>query len=56
MLRKEYSSAHVNSAEEQIEDLTFHTENMIPLAGRGGFAKSADFQVRTRFTDYFNMK
>lgn len=56
MLRKEYSSAHVNRAEEQIEDLTFPTETMIPLAGRGGFAKSAGFQVRTRFTDYFNMK
>lgn len=30
------------------------TQNMIPLAGTGGFTKSEGFQVRSRFEDYIN--
>lgn len=55
MLRKEYSSAHAYNAEDNIEDLQLPTENMIPLTGTGGFDKAAGFQVRSGFTNYFNI-
>lgn len=52
MLRRDYSSARPSTEVENTEGLP--SDNMIPLAGSGGFAKSEGFQVRSRFTDYFN--
>lgn len=54
MLRDEYISKNPSQLviSQNVED--FPTQNMIPLAGTGGFAKSDGFQVRSRFTDYFS--
>jgi len=54
MLKDDY--IHRNPSQlviyQDVED--FPTQNMIPLAGTGGFTKSDGFQVRSRFTDYFS--
>lgn len=54
LLRDEYLSENPFSSDvaQTMED--FPTQNLIPLAGTGGFAKSEGFQVRTLFTDYFS--
>lgn len=54
-LRDEYISNNPHYKEgPNIHELP--AENMIPLAGKGGFAKSEGFKVRYRFTDYFKDK
>lgn len=54
MLRNEYISKNPSQlvVSQNVED--FPTQNMIPLAGTGGFAKSDGFQLKSRFTDYFS--
>lgn len=51
-LREEYFDccSPISQAEETYE---LPTENMIPLPGVGGFARSEGFEVRSQFTDYF---
>ncbi|KAK5648372.1 hypothetical protein RI129_003264 [Pyrocoelia pectoralis] len=54
MLRDEYMLNNPRKRHE-LEDTSFPqpTENMIPLAGSGGFTRGEGFHVRSRFTDYF---
>lgn len=56
ILRDAFLKKHPHHGEVQdtIHELPVH--NMIPLAGRGGFAKSEGFKVRERFTVYFKGK
>lgn len=56
LLRDDYIAKHPCDGETQdiIDELP--ADNMIPLAGTGGFAKSEGFKVRSRFTEYFNGK
>lgn len=53
MLRDEFIANNPQSKQlQQVDEVP--TNNMIPLAGTGGFAKSEGFKVRSQFVDYFN--
>ncbi|XP_018567256.1 uncharacterized protein LOC108907903 [Anoplophora glabripennis] len=54
MLRDNYLSRNPSNKERisNLEDLP--TQNLIDLAGTGGYAKAEGFQVGSQFTDYFS--
>lgn len=55
LLRDEYLSENLFKADTTPNFTDLPPQNLIPLAGTGGFSKSDGFQVRRRFTDYFSM-
>ncbi|XP_069678805.1 putative nuclease HARBI1 [Periplaneta americana] len=56
LLRDDYIAKPPCDGETQAIIDELPADNMIPLAGTGGFAKSEGFKVRSRFTEYFNGK
>lgn len=54
MLRDEYLSKNPLNADRTLNLEDFPTQNLINLAGTGGFAHSEGFRVRRLFTEYFS--
>jgi len=54
MLRDDYLSTNPSTADRTLNIKDSPTQNMINLAGTGGFAQAEGFRVRSQFTDHFS--